>query len=51
MTRQLLPYNTTSETIMFVLTVIVGYGIWILYSLFIPQELAVILDLNLFSLM
>ena len=33
MTRQLLPYNTTSETIMFVLTVIVGYGIgsWILF--------------------
>ena len=33
MTRQLLPYNTTSETVMFVLTVIVGYGIgsWILF--------------------
>ena len=33
MTRQLLPYNTTSETIMFVLTVVVGYGIgsWILF--------------------
>ena len=38
MTRQLLPYNTTSETIMFVLTVIVGYGIWILDSLFLYHK-------------
>lgn len=50
MTRQLLPYNTTSETIMFVLTVIVGYGIGLGFSLFTPQKLAVILDLSLFSL-
>jgi len=32
MTRQILPYNNTSETVMFVLTVVVAYGVgsWIL---------------------
>lgn len=32
MTRQILPYNNISETIMFILTVVIGYGIgsWIL---------------------
>ena len=32
MTRQILPYNNTSETVMFILTVVVAYGVgsWIL---------------------
>ena len=32
MTRQILPYNDTSETVMFILTVAVAYGVgsWIL---------------------
>src|SRR5713101_6792943 len=32
MTRQIVPYNNTSETVMFILTVVVAYGIgsWIL---------------------
>ena len=32
MTRQIVPYNNTSETVMFILTVVVGYGLgsWIL---------------------